>query len=120
LDAFDGLWFRRCSEVAAALQAPVESPDDEQTLEPYLIDVRAAVAALPAAEREALTQYTGEALPAFAHSWAIGFTDAVKARLDDWRAARARAGPSLGRRAGRPRRADRRRHRTACPQPGQR
>jgi uncharacterized protein len=90
LDAFAGLWFRRWNEVAAALQAPVESLDDERALVPYLIDVRAAVAALPAAEREALTERTNEALPAFGQYWAIGFTDAVEAWLDDWRAPRER------------------------------
>ena len=90
LQDFVGLWFRRWNEVAAALQAPIESLDDERALVPYLIDVRAAVAALPPSEREALTERTDEALPAFAQYWAIGFTDAVEAWLDDWRAPRER------------------------------
>jgi uncharacterized protein len=90
LQDFVGLWFRRWNEVAAALQAPVESLDDERALVPYLIDLRAAVAALPSADREALTEHADEALPAFGQYWAIGFTDVVEAWSDDWRAPRER------------------------------
>ena len=44
---FIELWSRRWSEVARALDAKVESLDDEAAYQPEVMDVRGAVAALP-------------------------------------------------------------------------
>ena len=44
-------WRRRWDEIAAALDAPVETLDDERTYQPEALDTRGAVLALPEAER---------------------------------------------------------------------
>src|SRR5205085_4657061 len=44
-------WHRRWAEVEAALDAPVETLDDERTYQPEVLDTRGAVLALPEAER---------------------------------------------------------------------
>ena len=74
-------WQRRWAEVAAALDAPVQTLDDERTFQPEVLDTRGAVLALPEAER-------GEtdlaALPAYAQVWALGFMYAVENWPDEW------------------------------------
>jgi uncharacterized protein len=74
-------WRRRWAEVAAALDAPVETLDDERTYQPETLDTRGAVLALPESER-------GEtdlaALPAYAQVWALGFMYAVETWPEDW------------------------------------
>lgn len=74
-------WRRRWAEVTAALDAPVETLDDERTYQPEVLDTRGAVAALPEAERPPLDD---DGLPAYAQVWALGFMDAVEAWPDDW------------------------------------
>ncbi len=91
LHDFLSLWMRRWNEIAAALQAPVETLDDERTLQPYLTDVRTVLAELPLAEQERLAASFGDGpLPAFAQYWAVGFWDVVQAWPDDWRTPRDR------------------------------
>ncbi|OBS31057.1 hypothetical protein A9O67_02330 [Tepidimonas fonticaldi] len=88
---FLSLWMRRWNEIAAALQAPVETLDDERTLQPYLTDVRTVLAELPPEEQERFQASFGdEPLPAFAQYWAVGFWDVVQAWPDDWRTPRDR------------------------------
>jgi uncharacterized protein len=74
-------WQRRWAEVAVALDAPVETLDDERTYQPEVLDTRGAVLALPEGER-------GETdlspLPSFAQVWALGFMYAVETWPDDW------------------------------------
>ena len=74
-------WHRRRAEVAAALDAPVETLDDERTYQPEVLDTRGAVLALPEAER-------GDAdiagLPSYAQVWALGFMYAVETWPEDW------------------------------------
>ncbi|MEW6694548.1 yecA family protein [Tepidimonas thermarum] len=88
---FLDLWMRRWNEIATALQAPVETLDDERTFHPYLVDVRGMVAAATDEERQALVEALEDGpLPSFAQYWAVGFMDAVQAWADDWRAPRER------------------------------
>jgi len=72
---------RRWAEIATALDAPVDSLDDERTFQPEVLDTRGAVLALPEAER-------GEtdiaALPGYAQVWALGFMYAVETWPEDW------------------------------------
>ncbi len=75
------LWTRRWSQVAKALDTEVESLDDEAAYQPEVMDVRGAVAALPEAERLAMTADT---LPAFGQIWALGFMYAVEAWPEEW------------------------------------
>jgi uncharacterized protein len=84
---FMELWLRRWNEVAQALDAEVESLDDEAAYMPELLDVRGAVAALPEDERAALP---AEVLPSFGQVWALGFMYAVEAWPDEWQAPRDR------------------------------
>jgi uncharacterized protein len=74
-------WRRRWTEVAFALDAPVDSLDDERTYQPETLDTRGAVLALPESER-------GEtdiaSLPAYAQVWALGFMYAVETWPEDW------------------------------------
>jgi uncharacterized protein len=74
-------WRRRWTEVAAALDAPVETLDDERTYQPEVLDTRGAVLALPEAERGDTDLAT---LPAYAQVWALGFMYAVETWPDDW------------------------------------
>lgn len=75
------LWQRRWSEIAAALDTPVESLDDERAYHPEVMDVRGAVAALEPAER---AEMEGEYLPSFAQVWALGFMFAVENWSEEW------------------------------------
>jgi len=78
---FMSLWQRRWDEVVRALDTEVEQLDDDATYHPEIMDVRGAVAALPPAERAAMT---GEALPSFAQVWALGFMYVVENWPEEW------------------------------------
>jgi len=79
-ERFLALWTRRWQEVAAALDAEVENLEDEAAYQPEVMDVRGAIATLPAAERAEL----GEEVPAFAQVWALGFMFAVENWPEEW------------------------------------
>jgi uncharacterized protein len=78
-------WHRRWAEIAAALDAPVETLDDERTYQPEVLDTRGAVLALPEAERGEADLAT---VPAYAQVWALGFMYAIESWPDDWAAPR--------------------------------
>ncbi len=90
--AFTQLWHRRWAEIAAGLDADVESLDDERAYCPQVLDVRGAMAALTPEERaEAMAEATREAgegeeaeLPSFAQVWALGFMFAVESWPEEW------------------------------------
>jgi uncharacterized protein len=74
-------WMRRWNEVADALNADVESLDDERAYQPEVMDLRGAIAALPEAQRAEM----GDApIPSFGQIWAIGFMYAVESWPDEW------------------------------------
>jgi len=79
-DRFLALWTRRWQEVALALDAEVENLEDEAAYQPEVMDVRGAIATLPAAERAEL----GDEVPAFAQVWALGFMFAVENWPEEW------------------------------------
>jgi len=74
-------WRRRWLEVATALDAPVETLDDERTYQPEVLDTRGAV--LSVGEEERGDTDVG-ALPAYAQVWALGFMYAVETWPEDW------------------------------------
>ena len=78
-------WRRRWAEVAAALDAPVETLDDERTYQPEVLDTRGAILALPEEERGDIP---AEGIPSYGQVWAIGFMYAVENWPDDWSAPR--------------------------------
>ena len=86
-------WHRRRAEVEAALDAPVESMEDERCYQPEVLDTLGAILALPEDERA-----QGPAglvpdlatLPAFAQVWALGFMFAVENWPDEWQPPRDR------------------------------
>jgi uncharacterized protein len=82
---FLALWHRRWAEVASALDAEVKSLEDDNCYHPEVMDIRGAVAELPAAEQATFKQ---EDLPAFAQVWALGFMFAVEYWPEDWQAPR--------------------------------
>ncbi|MGH8822102.1 MAG: UPF0149 family protein, partial [Rhodoferax sp.] len=82
---FMQLWSQRWREVASALTTEVESLDDERAYQPELLDVRGAVASLPAAEQAAMA---GQELPSFGQVWALGFMFAVENWPEEWVAPR--------------------------------
>jgi uncharacterized protein len=84
-ERFMALWQQRWAEVMAALDAPIESLEDDAAYHPEVMDVRGAVAALPADERATMPDHE---LPAFAQVWALGFMFAVEAWPDEWVAPR--------------------------------
>lgn len=75
-------WLEREQQLRAALQAPVQALDDEQALEPGVIDWRGYLSTLTSAEREQIL--TEQEPPQFAQAWAAGFLDAVGYWADDW------------------------------------
>ena len=83
-ERFLALWTRRWQEVVTALDAEVENLEDEAAYQPEEMDVRGALAALPAEEQAAF----GEEVPAFAQVWALGFMFAVENWPEDWAAPR--------------------------------
>lgn len=84
-ERFMALWTQRWREVATSLEAEVESLEDDAAYQPEIMDVRGAVAALPAEERAALGD---EPLPSFAQVWALGFMFAVENWPEEWAAPR--------------------------------
>ena len=88
-DTFIRLWQRRWTEVETALDAPVESLDDERCYAPEVVDVRGAVARMTDAERAEMQATLGdESLPSFAQVWALGFMFAVETWPEEWQAPR--------------------------------
>ena len=80
-ERFLALWERRWREVATSLDAEVESLEDEAAYHPEVMDVRGAVAALPAEERDVLGE---QELPSFAQVWALGFMYVVENWPEEW------------------------------------
>ncbi len=80
---FLALWQQRWAEVATALDSEVDSLEDDRCYHPEVMDIRGAVADMPAEEQAA---FKGEDLPAFAQVWALGFMFAVEYWPDDWAA----------------------------------
>jgi uncharacterized protein len=74
-------WRRRRDEIAAALDLPVDSLEDERTYHPEALDTRGAILALPAEER---VEGDTDNLPAYAQVWALGFMYAVETWPEDW------------------------------------
>ena len=87
LQTFMDLWTRRWNEVAEALNADIESLQDEHAYQPEVMDLRGAIAALPDAQRAEL----GDApIPSFGQIWAIGFMYAVECWPEEWEPPRDR------------------------------
>ena len=76
-------WMEREAQVRAALQAPIESLDDERALNPAVIDWRGLLASLPEADRATALKEDGFA-PALGQMWALGFMFVVDGWPDDW------------------------------------
>ena len=81
------LWELRRAEVAAQLDAQVESLDQDDAFQPEVIDMRGAIASLPEEER---AEMEGQDIPSFGQVWALGFMFAVENWPDDWAAPRDR------------------------------
>ena len=78
---FMELWVQRWNEVALALNAEIESLDDERAYQPEVMDLRGAIAALTPEQRAEM----GEApVPSFGQIWAIGFMYAVESWPEEW------------------------------------
>ena len=75
------LWTQRWNEVRTALDAEVNSLEDDHCYHPEVVDIRGAVAEMPPEEQAAIK---GEELPAFAQVWALGFMFAVESWPDEW------------------------------------
>lgn len=82
---FMELWLRRWREVERQLDTPVETLDDERCFEPDAMDMRGAVASLPAEQR---AEMAGQELPSFGQVWALGFMFAVENWPEEWAAPR--------------------------------
>ena len=88
-DQFLTLWTRRWNEVAASLDAEVESLEDERAYAPEVMDVRGAVLAMSEEERAAMAEeLANEELPSFAQVWALGFMFVVETWPEEWAAPR--------------------------------
>jgi uncharacterized protein len=84
-ELFFKLWSRRWKEITAALDADVESLEDDRAFYPQVMDVRGVMASLGPEERAtAMRDNPGEDIPAFGQVWALGFMFAVEAWPDDW------------------------------------
>jgi uncharacterized protein len=80
-ERFTELWRARWAEVSAALDAQCKTLEDDDCYRPELMDVRAAVAELPAEEQ---ANFKADELPAFAQVWALGFMFAVECWPEEW------------------------------------
>ncbi len=80
-ERFTALWQARWAEVSAALDAECKTLEDDDCYHPEVMDVRAAVAELPAEEQ---ANFKADELPAFAQVWALGFMFAVECWPEDW------------------------------------
>ena len=78
---FLALWNQRWREVEAALDAKVDSLEDDACYHPEVLDVRGAVADMPPEET---ADFTSADLPAFAQVWALGFMYAVESWPEEW------------------------------------
>ncbi len=74
-------WKRRWAEVEAALDAEVDTLEDERSYAPEVLDIRGAVLAMPEAER---ADTDIQLLPSFAENWAHGFLHCIDAFAEDW------------------------------------
>lgn len=84
-ELFFKLWSRRWKEITAALDADVDSLEDDRAFYPQVMDVRGVMASLSPEERAtAMRDNPGEEVPAFGQVWALGFMFAVEAWPDDW------------------------------------
>ena len=86
-DRFLVLWHQRWQEVAMALDAKVNSLEDERCYHPEVMDIRGAIAEMPLDEQ---AKFKREDLPAFAQVWALGFMFAVEYWPEEWAAPRDR------------------------------
>ena len=84
-ERFLALWNQRWNEVATALEAEVDSLEDDHCYHPEVMDIRGVVADMPPEEQAAFAK---EDLPAFAQVWALGFMFAVESWPDEWAAPR--------------------------------
>ena len=84
-ERFLALWNQRWNEVATALEAEVDSLEDDACYHPEVMDIRGVVADMPPEEQAAFAK---EDLPAFAQVWALGFMFAVESWPDEWTAPR--------------------------------
>jgi len=88
-EQFLSLWNRRWNEVATALDAKVESLEDEHAYAPEVMDVRGAILAMSEEERAAMAEeLANEELPSFAQVWALGFMFVVETWPEEWTAPR--------------------------------
>ncbi|WP_101049133.1 YecA/YgfB family protein [Macromonas nakdongensis] len=88
-EQFLTLWQRRWDEVRTALDAPVDSLEDERAYAPEVLDVRGAIAAMTDEERAAMAEeLANEELPSFAQVWALGFMYVVETWPEEWTAPR--------------------------------
>ncbi|MDB5869018.1 MAG: motif domain protein [Polaromonas sp.] len=78
---FMALWSQRWREVETALDAEVDSLEDDNCYHPEVMDIRGAVAEMPPEEQAAFEK---EDLPAFAQVWALGFMFAIESWPDEW------------------------------------
>jgi uncharacterized protein len=84
-ERFLTLFNMRWQEIATALDSEVDSLEDDRCYHPEVMDVRGAVADMPAEEQ---AKFKGEDLPAFAQVWALGFMFAVEYWPEEWSAPR--------------------------------
>jgi len=80
-------WQRRWREIEAALDADVQTLDDEGCYQPEVVDMRGAIAAMPEAQP---ADVAGKFIPAVAQIWALGFMFALEIWPEEWVAPRDR------------------------------
>ena len=81
LQRFTELWMRRWNEVAKALNADIQTLDDDRAYFPEVMDLKGAVAALSPEARAGLP---GDEFPSYCQVWALGFMYAVESWPEEW------------------------------------
>ena len=84
-ERFLDLWTQRWNEVITALDAEVNTLEDDHCYQPEVMDIRGGVADMPPEDQ---ASFKDEDLPAFAQVWALGFMFAVESWPDEWLAPR--------------------------------
>ena len=81
LQRFMQLWGQRWIEVAEALNADIQTLEDERAYFPEVLDLKGAVAAL---SPEARAGMPGDGVPSYCQVWALGFMYAVENWPEEW------------------------------------
>jgi len=95
-DRFMALWQQRWDQLTLALDADVDTLNDERAYVPPLLDVRGTLESLTPEQHAQMQAEVGEtSVPSYGQIWALGFMHAVESWPKEWAAPRDREAAKL-------------------------